>query len=62
MAVFQDPCMVKKEPSEAVKRRTDGGVWKDKNGISWIDAGSQKIWDYTEKLLAQHNMGLAIRN
>lgn len=58
VAVFQDPCMVKKEPSEAVKRRSDGSVWKDKNGISWIDAGSQKIWDYDIEIArTAHNMG-----
>jgi len=58
VAVFQDPCMVKKEPSQAVKRQSDGGVWKDKNGISWIDAGSQKIWDYNIQIArTAHEMG-----
>lgn len=46
VAVFQDPCAVKKWPDQAVKRKTDGGVWKDRNGISWMDAGSEQIWDY----------------
>lgn len=46
VAVFQDPCAVKKWPEQAVKRKTDGGVWKDRNGISWMDAGSPKVWDY----------------
>ncbi len=46
VAVFQDPCAVKKWPDQAVKRKTDGGVWKDRNGISWMDAGSKEVWDY----------------
>ncbi len=46
VAVFQDPCAVKAWPDQAVKRKTDGGIWKDRNGISWVDAGSEKVWDY----------------
>lgn len=51
IAVFQDPQFVKNHPEEAVKKSSDKTlIWKDRNGISWIDAGSQKAWEYTNAL------------
>lgn len=46
VAAFQDPKLVKLFPEDAVKKASDGSVWKDYKGISWIDAGSKKTWDY----------------
>lgn len=46
VAVFQDPALTKDWPDQAVQRASDGAVWKDRKGISWMDAGSQKVWDY----------------
>jgi len=46
ISVFQDPYMVSLRPDLAVKRESDGGVWKDRKGISWIDVGSKEMWDY----------------
>ncbi|PIP87314.1 hypothetical protein COW81_00925 [Candidatus Campbellbacteria bacterium CG22_combo_CG10-13_8_21_14_all_36_13] len=43
---FQDLYMVKLHPEWAVKRKSDGAVWKDRKGISWIDAGAKENWDY----------------
>ena len=50
VAVFQDPCFVKLHPEAAVKRSSDGGIWKDRKGISWMDAGSKEVWDYVSKI------------
>jgi hypothetical protein len=47
IAVFQDPHFVKVRPKLAVRRESDGGVWKDRKGISWLDAGSLEVWQYT---------------
>lgn len=48
ISVFQDPHLVSAWPEEAVKKSSDKTLpWKDHKGISWIDAGSQKVWDYT---------------
>jgi hypothetical protein len=48
IAVFQDPSFIKKYPEIAVKTKTDKNkIWKDRRGISWIDAGSKEAWDYT---------------
>lgn len=46
ISVFQDPELVKKRPELAVKKASDGTVWKDYKGISWLDAGSKEVWDY----------------
>ncbi len=46
VAAFQDPRMVALHPDLAVKRSSDGGIWKDHKGITWIDAGAKGQWDY----------------
>ncbi len=46
IAVFQDAYFVKHRPDLAVKNSAGTAVWKDRKGISWIDAGSQEYWDY----------------
>jgi len=46
VAAFQDPYMVKNHPAIAVKRASDGGIWKDRKGLTWVDAGAKENWDY----------------
>ncbi|MFA5838548.1 MAG: putative glycoside hydrolase [Candidatus Paceibacterota bacterium] len=46
VSVFQDHELVSKRPELAVKRASNGAVWKDHKGISWLDAGSKEVWDY----------------
>ena len=46
VAVFQDEYFVNYRPDLAVKNKAGTEVWKDRKGISWIDAGSQEYWDY----------------
>lgn len=46
ISVFQDSHMVALHPEWAVKRTSDGGVWKDYKGISWIDVSAKPFWDY----------------
>lgn len=50
IAAFQDPKFVKKHPEFAVKRASDGAVWKDYKGISWIDAGARDAWKYIAEI------------
>lgn len=50
ITVFQDPLYAKTHPELAVKRKSDGGVWKDRKGISYIDVGSKPFWDYIASL------------
>jgi len=46
ISAFQDPVMVKLKPELAVRRASDGGVWKDYKGITWLDAGAKDVWKY----------------
>jgi len=50
IATFQDPFMAKHRPDLAVRRSSDGEVWKDRKGISWIDAGASEHWEYIAKI------------
>ncbi len=50
ISVFQDPYLTKLKPEWAVKKLSDGGVWKDKKGLSFLDPTSQEVWDYTLRI------------
>lgn len=50
ITVFQDPFYAKRHPELAVKRASDGGLWQDKKGISYIDVGAKPFWDYIVKI------------
>jgi hypothetical protein len=58
VTVFQDNVMTKIRPDLAVKRASDGGVWKDNKGISFIDVGAKEHWDYMVELAKEsHTIG-----
>ncbi|MFH1178583.1 MAG: putative glycoside hydrolase [bacterium] len=46
ISVFQDPSYSKLFPELAVKKKSDGGMWKDYKGLSFIDVGAKPYWDY----------------
>jgi len=46
ISVFQDPSYTKLFPTLAVKKKSDGTVWKDHKGLSFIDVGATPYWDY----------------
>lgn len=46
ITVFQDPFYTKLHPELAVKKKSDGGVWKDHKGLAFIDVGARPYWDY----------------
>jgi len=50
ITVFQDPFYTKLHPELAVKKKSDGGVWKDHKGLSFIDVGAKPYWDYVVNL------------
>lgn len=47
IAVFQDVYLVKDRPELAVRRKSDGGIWKDYKGLSFTDPASKDVWDHT---------------
>src|SRR3989338_1571130 len=50
VSVFQDQAYVKAHPELAVRRKDNGGVWRDRKGIAWLDPGSREAWDYIVKV------------
>lgn len=50
VASFQDPFMAKNNPEFAVKRASDGAVWRDRKGLTWMDAGSKGHWEYLARI------------
>jgi len=50
IAAFQDPFMVKKFPESAVKKASDGSIWRDRKGLTWIDPGAKDHWQYLAAL------------
>ncbi|MEX2013464.1 MAG: putative glycoside hydrolase [Parcubacteria group bacterium] len=46
ISVFQDPSYTSLFPELAVKKASDGEVWKDYKGLSFIDVGAKPYWDY----------------
>jgi hypothetical protein len=46
VTVFQDPYYTKLHPDQAVRKLSDGGVWKDFKGLSFIDVGAKEYWKY----------------
>lgn len=50
IAVFQDVDLVKKHPEWAVKRASDGAVWRDRKGIPWLEVKATPVWDYVTAL------------
>lgn len=50
VTVFQDPYYTKLHPELAVMRASDGGVWKDRKGLSFIDVSAKPYWEYIAEL------------
>ena len=50
ITVFQDPFRSATRPDLAVKRASDGGVWKDHKGLSFIDVSAKDHWEYIAAL------------
>ena len=46
ITVFQDPFYTKIRPDLAVAKASDGSVWHDRKGLSFIDVGSHDYWDH----------------
>jgi hypothetical protein len=49
VVVFKDPLYSVKRPDLAIKNAS-GGVWKDKDGLSWLNPYNEEAWEYTVKI------------
>lgn len=57
VTVFQDPFYAPLRPELAVLR-TDGSVWRDHKGLSFIDVGATEYWDHIIDLsVDSYNLG-----
>jgi hypothetical protein len=50
VTVFQDPYYTKLHPELAVKKASDGSVWKDHKGLSFIDVSAKPYWDHVVEI------------
>ncbi|MFZ2303930.1 MAG: putative glycoside hydrolase [Minisyncoccia bacterium] len=58
ITVFQDPYYTKLHPELAVLKKSDGTVWKDFKGLSFIDVSARPYWEYIVALGKEaHAMG-----
>jgi hypothetical protein len=58
ISVFQDPYLSVSRPDLAVTRKSDGGVWKDRKGLSFLHPLEKEVWDYTIALAREsHRIG-----
>ncbi|MBS0519957.1 MAG: carboxypeptidase regulatory-like domain-containing protein [Proteobacteria bacterium] len=46
IVVFKDDPLVSARPDWAI-RNAGGGIWKDREGLAWIDPFRKDAWDYT---------------
>ncbi len=46
IAVFQDPYMTVKHPDWAITKKSDGAIWKDFKGLSFLDPSNSDVRKY----------------
>ena len=59
IVVFKDPFLAKKRPDWAVKD-IDGGLWRDRKGLNWVDPNNKAVWDYVIDI-AKEAIGLGFQ-
>ncbi len=45
ISVFQDPLLVERKNEWAIKSK-QGGLWRDKNNLAWVDPANKEVWSY----------------
>jgi len=46
ITVFQDPVLAAARKDWAIQNKATGGVWRDRNGLSWMDPSIKDVWEY----------------
>jgi hypothetical protein len=59
IVVFKDPFLAGKRPDWAV-RDINGGLWKDRRGLNWVDPNNRQVWDYIVDI-AKEAIGLGFQ-
>jgi hypothetical protein len=52
IVVFKDNLMPRKKPELAVKN-SEGGIWMDRRGLTWLDPYRKESWDYNIAIAEQ---------
>ncbi|MCX6756310.1 MAG: hypothetical protein NTX85_03145 [Candidatus Nomurabacteria bacterium] len=50
ISVFQDPYLAKVKPEWAITRKSDGKVWKDRKGLSFMDPAKPEVREYVVRI------------
>jgi hypothetical protein len=45
MVVFKDPVVAENRPDLALKDDRGTGLWRDDDGVAWVDATKEELWD-----------------
>lgn len=45
IVAFKDPILAKGKPELSIKNK-DGSIFKDKDGLSWVNPYKREVWDY----------------
>lgn len=45
IVTFKDPYYAGAYPDMAIQKK-NGGIWRDDNGVSWVDPYQKEVWDY----------------
>lgn len=46
ISTFQDPYLAKAKPEWALKKLSDGSVWKDRKGLAFLDPANEEVVNY----------------
>jgi len=49
IVVFEDNYLPRENPDLALKN-SNGSLWRDNRGLSWLDPASQEVWDYVVEI------------
>ncbi|MBT3948522.1 hypothetical protein HOF40_00350, partial [Candidatus Parcubacteria bacterium] len=47
--VFQDPILAGRKTEFAIKSKA-GGLWRDRNGLAWVDPTNKEVWNYNVEI------------
>lgn len=51
IVAFRDPYLAEKKPELAVKTK-DGEIFRDKNGLAWVNPYNREVWEYLLEIAA----------
>jgi hypothetical protein len=60
IVVAKDPLLAQNKQQWAIKRKSDGASWLDRNGKPWLDPSHPEVWQYAADLAAEAvNLGFS---